>query len=145
LAIKEGIRRKSVRISDLDRRMLLSFGAVVTWGRLERSWRLAAAPFLGQRAIYLVGQEMLHSSEQVGTEATPRTVDALQAVPFEQAGEELVREIAGVVVSRSVASHERFDGSVVIFAQVSQRVSGFRRLTDCRENLGPMCGAKGVR
>jgi hypothetical protein len=106
---------------------------------------LAAAPFLGQRAIYLVGQEMLDSSQQVRAEATPRTFDTLEAVPFEQPGKELVREIAGVVVSRSVTSHERFDGGVVIFAQVSQRLSGFRRLTDCRENLGPMCGAKGVR
>jgi hypothetical protein len=56
-----------------------------------------------------------------------------------------VREIAGVVVASSIASHERFDGAVVISAQVSQRVSGFRRLTDCRENLSPMRGAKGVR
>jgi hypothetical protein len=35
LAIKEGIRGKSVRISDIERRMLLSLGSVVTWGRLE--------------------------------------------------------------------------------------------------------------
>src|SRR5882724_146264 len=40
LAIKEGIRRKSVRISDIERLMLLSLGSVVTWGRLERLWRL---------------------------------------------------------------------------------------------------------
>src|SRR5437588_9997924 len=36
LAIKEGIRGKSVRVSDIERRMLLSFGSVVTWERLER-------------------------------------------------------------------------------------------------------------
>jgi hypothetical protein len=35
LAIKEGIRRKSVGISDIERRMLLSFGSMVTWGGLE--------------------------------------------------------------------------------------------------------------
>jgi hypothetical protein len=80
---------------------------------------LAAASFLGQRVIYVVGQEMLDSSQQVGAEGTPRTFDALQAVPFEEPGEELVREIAGVVASCSVASHERFDGGVVISAQVS--------------------------
>ena len=32
---------------------------------------------------------MLDRSQQVGAEATPRTFDALQAVPFEQLGEEL--------------------------------------------------------
>src|SRR5438552_3959381 len=88
---------------------------------------------------------MLDGSQQVGAEATARTFDALQAVPFKQLGEELVREIAGVVVSCSVAPYERFDGGVIISAQVAQRVSGFRRLTDCRENLSPMGGAKGVR
>jgi hypothetical protein len=106
---------------------------------------LAAAPFLGQRAICLVGQEMLDRSQQVGAEATPRTFDALQAVPFEQLGEELVREIAGVVVASSIAPYERFDGGVVSFAQVAQGVFSFRRLTACRKNLSPMCGAKGVR
>ena len=88
---------------------------------------------------------MLDSSQQVGAEATSRTFDALQAVPFEQPGEELVREIAGVVVAGSIAPDERFDGAVVSFAQVAQGVFGFRRLTACRENLSPMRGAKGVR
>jgi hypothetical protein len=78
---------------------------------------LAAAPFLGQRAIHVVGQEMLDSSQQVGAEATSRTFDTLQAVPFEQLGEELVGEIAGVVVASSIAPYERFDGAVVSFAQ----------------------------
>src|SRR5688572_10877257 len=35
LAIKEGIRGKSVRISDIERRLLLSFGTMVPRGRLE--------------------------------------------------------------------------------------------------------------
>ncbi len=88
---------------------------------------------------------MLDRSQQVRAEATSRTFDALQAVLFEQLGKELVREIAGVVVSCSAASHERFDGGIVIGAQISQRVFGFRRLTACCENLSPTCGAKGVR
>jgi len=88
---------------------------------------------------------MLDSSEQVGAEATPSTVDAFQAVPFEQPGEELVCEIAGVVVASSIASHEGLNGAVVSFAQVAKGVFSFRRLTACRENLSPMRGAKGVR
>ena len=88
---------------------------------------------------------MLDSTQQVGAEAALRTFDAPQAVPFEQPGEKLVREIAGVVAAGSIAPDERFDGAVVSFAQVAQRMFGFRRLTPCRKNLSPLRGAKGVR
>ena len=88
---------------------------------------------------------MLDRSQQVGAEATSRTFDALQAVPFEQFGEKLVSEITSVVAAGSIAPDERFDGAVVSFAQVAQGVFCFRRLTACRENLSPLRGAKGVR
>ena len=46
---------------------------------------------------------------------------------------------------RTAGPDERFDGGVVSFAQVAQRMFGFLRLTACRKNLSPMRGAKCVR
>ena len=95
--------------------------------------------------IGLVGQEMLHRSQQVGAEAASCTIDALETVSFEQLGKERVRKVACVVLARPIAPYERFDGAVVGIAQVAQRVSRFRRLTAGRENLGPTRGVKGIR
>ena len=123
-------------IRDIERHALLEIGP--SWDRSGASsdcgdWPLPR--FSARPAISLVGQEMLDGSQQVGAEATSGPIEAAQAVPFEQLGEERVRQVAGVVVAGSVAPHEHFHGAVVRIAQVAQRLSGFRRLAPGGENV----------
>ncbi len=60
---------------------------------------------------------MFDRTQQIRTESTLRFFNALKAIPFEQSREEFLSEIAGVVVARAVATHERFHRAIIDFAQ----------------------------
>lgn len=103
MAIEVRIGRKSVWVCNVE--------------RIQRVRRSTPTAFQGRLAIRSIGQKVFDRTQQVGTESTLRFFNAMKAIPFEQSREEFLREIAGIVVASTVATHERFDWAIIDFAQ----------------------------
>src|ERR1051325_10887709 len=77
--------------------------------RLDGLERLASAALQTLGTVARVGEEMFHRAQQKGAETAPLRVQCVQAGPGEEAGEEFLREVAGGVFVRRVASDESED------------------------------------
>jgi hypothetical protein len=88
--------------------------------------RLTLEGGVGKAGIVLFDVEGDRVDDVVPRRKVQSVVKDSSAVSLEQPGEELVREVADVVVASSIASHERFRGAVVGFTQVAQCLFSFR-------------------
>ncbi len=74
--------------------------------------------------VALIGQKMLHRPEQVAAKSALRAVGGVEALTFEQLGEERLGEVAGLVGAGGTRSlDEQRDWFVVGLAQFAQRLA----------------------
>src|SRR5207249_11246788 len=72
---------------------------------IERERRHAAAALLALCAVPLVGEEMLQRGQQEGAELALLTAEPFEVIPFEESGEEALRQVLGVLAPVAVPAN----------------------------------------
>src|SRR5262245_10685040 len=89
---------------------------------------------------------MAHGCQQKRPESAPRWIGVLKVVLFEQAGEELLSQIAGIVLAVAPPANEHIYGVPIQPAQFSQsRVGRGCPLLGRRDDQTPRCGLEFAR
>jgi len=103
-----------------------------------------ASAFLGPRFVPFIGEKMIHGSQQIGAESASLGTHTCDIIAFQQAGEERLRQVLGIVRRVAPTPHIGVERAPIGLAQFGQRiVSACGILPTRRQDHGPMGGDEG--
>ena len=139
LAVEEGIRIAGAGFfGDIE-------GFAVGAAGLQGYVFLSAAPFQGDAAAMVFGQEVLHGTEEVGAKAALVRRHVVHGGAFEQLRKEVVGEIPRGVFMEHAGADEPVDGVVIVRAQLAHGLPREGRVAARAQDQRPLGGGEVVR